>query len=815
MDDLNNVWVSELIFAVDVDTQEILDVTGDVEACLGSSPSLLVGRPLFGSIHRDDIAEAQAAFSETMERGRATWEGRVQRIDGVFVRYGWEGRLGLDGKTIYARSRDVDRVRAVLADIQVFERLADLTTDLMFVVTQEGRIVHMNKAVSLMLQFEEDELLGSLLTDHVTDEGKLMLAGMPARLAAGESVIDFRVTTLNAVGDEMVMEGTATFDSVTGRWYVVEHDVTHRVAYEQELEITQRFFDLSSSQLVLIDADDRVVRANQSFLDLVDWDLDDLEGCDVLEALRLVGGDDVRSLLASVRNGDWVETAEVRSRVAGVPLTIEVQLAAAVDGGTVYLICRDVTEERSLRSELMQRASRDPLTGLANRTSLLEAIESDLASGTFVAVVMLDLDGFKKVNDSLGHAAGDMLLVRIAERLRARTRTVDLVARMGGDEFVVLLRGVPDMDTVGVVCENIRCSFQEPFDVGGRPIEIFASIGGTGGHKSSHSFERLLLEADLAAYSAKRIGTDQWRVFDDELRAHADLAVAVEEHLRRVLSADEFELEIVEFTDTIGEPIGVGVIAPAVAISGERRWNPETMQIARNLGLVGPISARLTEEAICQLAPWLHANPDCYLEIVFSTVEVSSIGFLPTLLAVLSEHGVGPDQFVVSLAGLDDVDAHALDPASIDAIRAAGIRVALAESCADTHTMSVIAAVGIDRIDVDAAKVAATGEGSVRRLVANTVLDAADRLGIVIMIDASFTPDVVDVVEVFANCAPVGVSYGEPIFIETFLEERLGSDKIAGVGAGVEGDVDELDQQTELAVVAAPVEQVERAPERT
>ncbi len=769
LDDFDNVWVSELIFAVDAQTQAILDVTGDVEACLGSSPELLVGLPLFVSIHRDDLQMAQAAFKRTVDEGRAVWEGRVQKVDGTFVRYGWEGRLGLDRKTIYARSRDVDRVRATVADMRVYERLADLTPDLLIVVNNEGRIVQANEAAAKAHNVSEEDFIGTLLSDYVREEGQRVLEEIPRRMIQGESVIDFRLPVYDGVGGQVTMEGTATFDDVTSRWYIVERDVTERVAREEELEITQRFFDLSASQLVLVDADDCVVRANRSFLDLAGWAIGDVEGRHILDALRVVGGNEVRSLLEQVRQGHAVEALEVRVRVGGAPRTLEVQLSAAIDGGAVYLSCRDVTEERSLRAELFRRATRDALTGLANRPSLLEAIEADLKSGTFVALIMLDLDGFKRINDSLGHAAGDALLVGIAERLDQRTRGVDMVARLGGDEFVLLLRGVPDLATVELVGEKIRQAFHEPFDVLGRAVEIFASVGATGGHRTSHTSEELLLQADIAAYSAKRAGADRCSVFDDELRNQADFVNAVEEHLRRVLSAPDFDLNVVAIKGPAGESIGVGVIAPAVAVSGERRWNQQSMRVAKDLGLLGSISTRMTNEAIRQLKSWLLANPESYLEIVYDVAEVSMAGFLPMLMEALDENDVGANQFVVSLTGHGEAGAEAIDPASIDALRASGVRVALAESSADAHTLSVIASIGIDRIDVDVAHVAATGEGSVKRLIANTVLDIADRLGITIMIDASFTPDVVDVMKVFRDSSPVGVVFEAPVPLGTFL----------------------------------------------
>lgn len=773
LEDFDNVWVSELIFAVGRETQEILDVTGDAAGSLGTPPETLVGLPLFMFVHRDDLQAAQDAFDRTVANGRATWEGRVQRADGTFVAYGWEGRLGLDGETIYARSRDLGLVRAAVADMRVYERLADLTADLLIVADDQGRIVQVNRSVAEAHNALEHDFTGTFLTDYVPAEGKRILNEIPMRVLNGEAVIDFRVPALDGLGGEMIMEGTATFDELTNRWYVVERNVTERVRREEELEITQRFFDLSASQLVLVDAEDCVVRANRSFLSLIGWELDEVVGADILDALRVVGGSNLRAKLALARVGGPADSLEVRVRVGGAPRTLEILPSAAEDGGSVYLSCRDVTEERSLRAELVRRASHDPLTGLANRPSLLDAIESDLASGAFVAVVALDLDGFKKINDSLGHAAGDALLVAIADRLDQQTRGVDIVARMGGDEFVILLRGVPDLATVGLVGDKIQRAFGHPFDVLGRPVDISASVGATGGHRSTHTREQLLLEADLSTYAAKQASDGTCRVFDEELRYRADFAGAVEEHLRRVINSSYFDLDVLEIRGVDGKTLGVGAIAPAVSISGDRRWNEASMLVAKNLGLLGAISARITNEAVRRLASWLSANPHATLEIVYDAAELSMKGFDTQLLGVLHDNAVDPHQFVVSLSGLDGLAAHSPEAAAVNALRRAGVRIALAESSVDARTLSVLASVGIDRIEVDAARLAAWADGSVNRLIADTVLDIADRLGVEVLVDAGFNPDVVDLPTVFRNCSPTSVEFSRPIPVEDFLAPSI------------------------------------------
>jgi diguanylate cyclase (GGDEF)-like protein/PAS domain S-box-containing protein len=564
-----------------------------------------------------------------------------------------------------------------------------------------------------------------------------------------------------------------TSDEVTDR-SCLEGDVTERDAREHELEVTQRFFELSTSLLALVDADDRIMRANGAFVAAVGVSSDRLVGMDIVETLGATQPAALRRTLDVVRSSTTADRHEVGVTLRESSQVLDIHFAPARQGGILYLSGRDITEERSLQKELMRRATRDGLTGLVNRASLVESIETDLATEELTAFLMLDLDGFKQINDSLGHAAGDDLLRQIGERLTARTRSVDLVARFGGDEFAVLLRGVPDGPTALLVAEKLRSAVSEPLDVLGRSVNVTASIGVAVGRRSSHVTEQLLIEADLAAYAAKEQGADRSRMFDDELRAAADFAHAVEEHLRRVLDAPLFELEIVPVEDLDGRTVGVGVTAPAIAISGQRRWNAKTMGVAKRLGLLGSLSLRLASESISGLSGWLATHPDAYLDIVVDVIEIAVAGFADQLLELLAGNDVPAHQLVVSLTGVADTGIQAVELAAIDRLRTAGVRVSFAGSRADTNTLAALQLECIDRIDIDTGRVALASDGSIDRLIATTVFDIADRLGIEIVADASFAPDVVDTVSIFPNCAPVGLVFGQPIPITEFLlRERV------------------------------------------
>ena len=238
---------------------------------------------------------------------------------------------------------------------------------------------------------------------------------------------------------------------------------------------------------------------------------------------ELVHGEDrplLNELLAGAVDGtaplDWRlqhangQFIHVQSAVA--------DLRADPDVRGIVLTNRDVTEQRASEAQLRHRAFHDPLTQLPNRALFYDRIEHALhravREGHLVAVCMLDLDDFKKINDSLGHAAGDELLIQVAQRLRGCLRTGDTAARLGGDEFGILLEGVGERSEPIQVAERMLSSLRQPFEVGGEPIENLPSVGVAMADGKDTLVEDLLRHADVAMYAAKRNGKNRYEVFD-------------------------------------------------------------------------------------------------------------------------------------------------------------------------------------------------------------------------------------------------------------------------------------------------------------
>ncbi len=306
----------------------------------------------------------------------------------------------------------------------------------------------------------------------------------------------------------------------------------------------------------------------------------------------------------------------VRVQADGVTRWLEVRLhnqvgVVGVDG--LVVVGRDVTERVSVQLALEYQALHDPLTGLPNRALLIDrmsqAIAATARTPSWVAVLFVDLDGFKMVNDSLGHAGGDTVLEQVARRLVTAVRPADTVARLGGDEFVVLCGGLATLDQAEIVAARVSAAFERPVPVAGRgSVSVTASVGVAVG-RHGITAEQLLQDADLAMFEAKQRGRGQQARFDPQLRQQLRGRTALGYELRRALERDELRLVYQPVVD-----LHTGTVDGAEALL---RWeHPERGEIspahflvaAVDFGMTDQIDEWVVRRAAMETATWLSAQ---------------------------------------------------------------------------------------------------------------------------------------------------------------------------------------------------------------
>ena len=447
---------------------------------------------------------------------------------------------------------------------------------------------------------------------------------------------------------------------------------------------------------------------------------DDLDGVVEQVAVVLEGGDgEAKARL--VRNDGKVRTTVIRFAHLFTP---------GVGAGFVATI-EDITERLAFEARLAHQANHDPLTGLPNRTLLAQYVaERFVAGSSGLACLFLDLDNFKVVNDSLGHAAGDELLVEIAARLTRTVRPGDLVARFGGDEFVVVCEGVDESDAVGLA-ERIGEVLSLPVRLGGLEVRPRASVGVTVQTAEHVEAEELIRDCDIAMYQAKAGGKDRITVLDqqgraqarDKLRLVADLRHAVERHEITLLYQPIFSAGD-------GEPVAVESLA---------RWehpdrgpiSPSTfVPLAEESGLIAPLGLLVLDETCRQVAAWdAELGPAAPMR---ANVNVSALQLddnLPVQVrAALHRHGLEPARLQIEITESALMTDPALARGVLQQLRDLGVEVAIDDFGTGYSSLAYLRHLPVDCLKVDRSFVAELADGHAE--IASAVIALAHNLNL-------------------------------------------------------------------------------------
>jgi diguanylate cyclase (GGDEF)-like protein/PAS domain S-box-containing protein len=449
---------------------------------------------------------------------------------------------------------------------------------------------------------------------------------------------------------------------------------------------------------------------------------------------------------------------------------------------TVLVVIRDVTDRKEMEEALTHQTLHDPLTGLPNRLLLLDRVEQALRRldrhGGRVAILFLDLDRFKVVNDSLGHAAGDRILVQVADRLRGASRPDDTVARFGGDEFVVLCEELLYDDDAVAITDRFAAELARPFTYEGRPISLTASVGIASSAKPDADAAALLRDADAAMYRAKRRGGARYEFFDASLRDQAVARLDVEVGLRRAVERNELRLEYQPLVALEDERI-VGAEA-LLRWEHPRRGRLEPaafMAVAEETGLIVPMGEWALPEACRQMAAWSRARPGYPAPLLYVNVSVRQLS-QPNLVALvtraLERAGMEPENLCIEITEsalmYDPLDAET----ALAAITELGVRVALDDFGTGYSSLGHLRRFPVDIIKIDRTFVESIGHDRGDAAIVAALTAMARALGLITVAEG------VETAEQLAEVRRLGVDQAQG----NYFSAPVAPEQLAGIPVG-------------------------------
>ena len=469
-----------------------------------------------------------------------------------------------------------------------------------------------------------------------------------------------------------------------------------RQTNQDSIDSIRELVDAASEGIVIAD-DGVIVNVNRRVSELSGRSVEALIGT------RIAG--DLLDAHAARPPKDGVITAETSLKVAGgrhIPVEIVCQpFRAKLRGNEVYAI-RDLSERQQNERQIAHMAHHDALTDLPNRSLLWERLEQSLVrvdSGEVLAVMCLDLDRFKEVNDTLGHPVGDALLKIVSERLRGCVRPADTIARLGGDEFAVLQSGVPQPIGVTALATRIIEVLSEPYLISDHQIVVSASVGIALSPNDSVDAGQLLQSADLALYRAKREGRSTYRFFEQGMDTRMRERRALEMDLRKALVNGEFELYY--------QPIVNLEHNHFSGFEALLRWNHperglvspvEFISLAEETGLINPIGEWVLREACAEAAKW--ADP-LKIAVNLSPCQFKNKNLVQAVFSAIASSGLAARRLELEITEtvlFQDTD---VTIGMLHQLQAVGVRIALDDFGTGYSSLSYLRSFPFDKIKID------------------------------------------------------------------------------------------------------------------
>lgn len=530
------------------------------------------------------------------------------------------------------------------------------------------------------------------------------------------------------------------------------HDATDSVVRRMLNEQLVGLLDVTEDAVLVFDGRGTIMFCNDGARRLIGVSdhspLNDAVAATFISAIR----DQVpREVTTSATTNRWEGEVGFRSPDGIMrTLSIVLQIVRALDGTVAHYsaIARDITEAKQLHDELTRQATHDALTGLPNRVLFLrkvaEALERSRTLKRGVSVLFVDLDKLKEVNDTIGHAVGDQLIINISKRLTSATRPSDVVARIGGDEFVVLCDGLGDEHIAMDVAERIRQSMTSPVIIQGVEIHSSVSIGialekpaEIPNESPQDAAVTLLRNADTAMYRAKKRGRGRCELFGEEMRANAKDRASLSTQLERALAAEQLFL--------VYQPIVSTHTARVAGAEALLRWNhhergvltpPTFLELAEESGVIGPIGDWVIRQACTDARRWIDdgsVDRSFVVHVNVATRQLTDVNFVERVMASLRDTGIDAHQLALEFTEKTLIDDNPSVMRTLNALKRLGVKLAIDDFGTGYSSLSYLRSFPADYLKLDGAFVRDIGQQGSDDPIVRSVIQLAHSLNMAVV----------------------------------------------------------------------------------
>ncbi len=704
----------------------VIDVSGAHEALLGLTIDELRGHLIRDLAHPDDLPLIRD-FNHRMKEddGRHAVTARLRHKDGHYI---WTESTGqaLRDETghiieIVAVSRDVTRRQraeeGLRASEERYRMLTDNVSDVIWRTGPDGVVTDVVGAHEAILGHSSADLLGQRLVAFVHP------ADMPRAREFAERIdcslrserVELRFRHKDGQYLWVETNGRALRDK-TGRiveWVATSRDISQRKDDEKQLRLAATIFNGTQEGITITDMQGQIITVNPAFCTITGYSEAELIGKNprVLKSGRHDSEFYRRMFGIIAAEGYWQgEIWNRRKNCEIYPEWLTVSSVRDERGKVTNYIGTfiDITRVKQSEAQLEHLAHHDPLTDLPNRLLLLSRLQHAIGrarrDGTRGAVLFLDLDHFKNVNDSMGHSIGDQLLQMVAKRYLARLRDTDTLCRMGGDEFVVLLENLKEPQHAAGVAQTLIEELREPFVLSaGVEVYVGTSIGVSVFPDDSGDADQIISNADAAMYLAKDAGRNAFRFYTEALTRAANERVELEAALRRALERDEFLLHYqplvaVDDLRVTGVEALVRWQRPGVGLVPPLQFIP----LAEETGLIVPMGAKILRAACLQMKAWLDAGTGIRtMAVNLSAHQFKQPDLCDQVRTILEETGL-PARFLeleITESALMD---HAIDAErKLHALKVLGVRLSIDDFGTGYSSLAYLKRFPIDKLKID------------------------------------------------------------------------------------------------------------------